>query len=116
MREGDADDFAGRFDAIDAIAEDRFDVAGERAEDDCGEFAAGQTDVTAVRHARKGVHLKAGDALAGGIDGAQFAEHETFTFNFGQQAHALGDVVAGAPEVYQVASGAQVRSCFDNGG
>ena len=54
--------------------------------------------------------------MAGGIDGAQLAEDETFALNFGQQAHALGDVVAGAPEIYEVSAGAQVGCGFDDGG
>ncbi len=99
-----------------AVTEDGFNLAVDGREDAGRQFTAWQADEVAMRRSIKGAGGKARNDLAMGVEHPDLTDLVSFSVDFGQQPHAVGNVVAAAPEVDNVPAGAQLRRSLDQGG
>ena len=99
----------------DLVAEDRLRAVLERLEQQPRQRAAADGHVAAAGEFDEDLGAEAGDAFAGRIDDAHLANAVTVAQDFGHQTHALGDVVAEAPEIDDIAAAAQRRRMVEQG-
>jgi hypothetical protein len=114
--ESDASAVTGLLDARDCVVEDRFRAACDPVEDGCGQVAAREADVAALRQPGNCHDGESRDTFAGTIHDSNFLHHVAFAANLWQQLHAVSDIEAKSPEVDEVAAGPQCRGFFDDGG
>jgi hypothetical protein len=99
----------------DGIVEDRFDTALDAAKQLHGKLAARQADEAVVQRVAEQVGWEAAGLAAPVIDETHFPHRIARIAHGGQDAHAFGDGIAGAPEVDHVAIAAQMRRLLDQG-
>ena len=114
LLEGEPDTVAVLVDGGDAVPEDRFDLVFDRGVDGGGQVAAGQAGQVVAEHAAKDLDVDVGLDLAGGADGAKVLDLIPGGADRVLDAHALGHLVADAPEVDHVAAGAEFRRLLDH--
>ena len=96
-------------DSGDAVAEDRLYLWGNEAVDLACEIAAEQAHEAPVGCRLEATDVEPHDPASLGVDDLELANVIPDTIECRSKAHALGDVVADAPEVDHVAAGSKRR-------
>ena len=103
-------------DRRDLVAEDDLRPRRRPVERQAGETAAGNGDEAAAGKRAKGRNAKSRELLAPVAHDAKLADVVAAGLELARKAHALGDLIAQAPEVDDISAGAQMRRTFDKGG
>ena len=102
--------------ADDLVAKQDLRLALDRLEQQPGKIAARQRDEPPAGQLAKDARAEPCYALAASVDNPHLAHAVADALKLAREPHALGDVVAEAPEVEHVSAGAQARRPLDNRG
>ncbi len=100
--------------ADDFISEDDFRCGFDLVEQQPGKIAAPERHEASAGQFMEDSRPEAGHALASGVNDPHLAQVIANALDIPCQAHALGDIVSKAPEVDDVATGAQRRCTLDH--
>src|SRR6185437_15927728 len=99
-----------------AVAEDRLDAAAERVVDGGRELAARDTHVAPARASHEQLRIEGGDTMSVVADLPHLAHVIAAPDDLGRDAHAIGHVEPGAPEIDDVPAAARLRRALDERG
>ena len=103
-------------DRNDLIAEHDLGSGGGPVEHESGKDAARDGDEAAASQRANGRHAKSGELFAAVANDAKLADVVACGVEVAPEPHALGDVIAEAPEVDDVASCPEIGRPFDKRG
>jgi hypothetical protein len=96
-----------------AVSKHCLDPTAECAEDNRRELAARDAHVPPVGPAHEQLRIERRDALSVGVDLPDLAQVISAAQYLGHDAHAVGHIEAGTPEVDEIAALAKCRSVLD---
>src|SRR5262249_9624067 len=105
--EGDLDAAGALAELNDAVAEDVRDLVARRLKEDAREVAAEDFDLRDDAFAAEQLGRHGREPPAGAIDEGQATLVEAFPAHPRKEAHPLGDLAAGAPQVDGLAAGTE---------